>query len=434
MFKKDFIFGVATSSFQIEGTHQKFKTLWDIDHTKIQDGANGHIACDHVHLYESDISLIKQLGVDAYRLSFSWARLQPTPDGFSKEGIQFYLNLLMSLKTQGIKVSATLYHWDMPLWLYEKGFGFDNLDFPSYFLTYAKQAFELFDDYVFQWTTINEPWCISMVGYFFGNHAPWIKDLNRAIRAQFVTLDAHQVVYHYYKKHFNKPMGIVLNLSHVYEASQSEEDLLAKSYADIFFNGMYLDPLFHGHYPERYLKRLDELQIDYSYITKEKCLNIKDSLDFLGINTYSHFIAAFDDTQPFLFKRAISAFPKTDMGWDVNPQGLFDLIVNLRKNYPMIPVFITENGSAFPDEIKRNRIKDRHRIDYLKSHLSVIEKLHETHHIDGYFAWSLMDNFEWAHGYHMRFGLVYVDFQTLKRTPKQSFKVYQKIIKKRTVK
>ena len=383
MFEKDFIFGVATSSFQIEGTHQKFKTLWDIDHTKIKDGANGNIACDHVNLYESDILLIKKLGVDAYRLSFSWARLQPTPEAFSKEGIQFYLDVLMALKTQGIKVSATLYHWDMPLWLYEQGIGFDNLDFPTYFLAYAKQVFELFDDYVFQWTTINEPWCISMVGYFFGNHAPWVQDINRAVRAQFVTLDAHQLVYHYYKKHFHKPMGIVLNLSQVYETSQSHEAQLAKSYADFFFNGMFLDPLFYGKYPKLYLKRLDELHVDHSFITSEKLEFIKNSLDFLGINTYSHFLAEYDDTQPFLFKRAQSDLPKTDMGWDVNPEGMSDLIINLRKNYPMIPVYITENGSAFPDVMKRRRVKDTLRINYLKDHLSVLEKLHQTHQIKG---------------------------------------------------
>jgi beta-glucosidase len=431
MFHKDFVFGVATSSYQIEGTKNDFKSIWDMDYSKIHNNDHGIIACDHVSLYKEDIQLIKSLGVDYYRLSFSWARLEISENSWSESGIQFYLDLLKAIKKEGIKVSATLYHWDMPLWLYQKGVGFDNKEIVTYFLEYSKKAFELFDEFVDQWTTINEPWCVSFVGYLFGGHSPWVKNLNQAVLAQYYTLICHKEVYHYYHQHYHKPIGIVLNLSHVYQTGLDHESKEAKAYADMFFNRVFLDPLFLGIYPKRYLDRLKALNIDTSFIDVKAISSLKDQLDFLGINTYSHFVSEYEGNSDFLFKRATTHYPKTEMGWDINPSAFLDLMNDLRSTYKNIPIYITENGAAFKDIQIGEKIFDHDRIAYYESYLKIIQEIHVSHNIKGYFAWSLMDNFEWAYGYEKRFGIIYVDFKTLKRYPKESYYFYQKVIKEK---
>lgn len=433
MFSKDFIFGVATSSYQIEGTHHQFKSIWDMDYSKIDQHDHGIIACNHVELYKEDIKIIKNLGVDSYRMSFSWARLELDEDLWNKEGIKFYIDLLKSLKDEGIKISATLYHWDMPLWLYEKGIGFDHQDIVPHFLRYAKKVFELFDDYVDQWSTINEPWCVSFVGYLYGGHAPWIKDLSKAIRAQYHTLIIHQEVYEYYHKHYQKPMGIVLNLTYVYKNNDEENSRIAQYFADIYFNRIFLDPLFYGTYPKNYIDRLKELKIDVSFIDDMKLSKLKNQLDFLGVNTYSHFVSMYDQNAHFLFARAQTKFKKTDMGWDINPNAFLDLMNYIKENYPKIPIYITENGAAFQDQLLDEKVDDQKRVAYYKAYLKILSKIHQTHNIHGYFAWSLMDNFEWAYGYQKRFGIVYVDFNTQKRVPKKSYYFYQKVIQNRKI-
>ncbi len=425
---KQFLFGVATAAYQIEGTQKAFKTIWDDHLDQIEDRSNCDIACDFYHQYEKDIEYIKNLNVDVYRMSISWARIQPKKDEFSSEGILFYKTIFELLKEKNIMVDVTLYHWDMPQWLLDLEIGFDHEEIISYFLTYAKKMFELYDSYVHAWATINEPWCVSVVGYFYGSHAPFVQDLERMVKAQYYTLRVHQEVYQYYKKYYKKPIGIVLNLWQQYPQTNNQLDMTATLYSDIFHNQIYLSPLFKGVYPEKWLLKLKTLHIDLSFMDMDKIYEMKNSLDYLGINYYSHHTIAYDINHPFNFKHVDTIYDKTAMGWEVHAEGLIDLIKVIRKAYSDIDIYITENGAAFDDEFKDGSIHDVQRQKYIIDHATRIYEERERLNIKGYYCWSLMDNFEWAFGYTKRFGLIYIDFKTLKRFPKDSYFAYKNLI------
>jgi len=428
--KKDkFLFGVATAAYQIEGTHQQFDTIWDGHEDKIDDHTNCHIACDFYNKYEEDIELIKNLNVDVYRMSISWARIQPKKNEFSQEGINFYKKVFEILRKKNIEVDVTLYHWDQPKWLYEMGVGFDHPSIVNYFLVYAAKMFEEFDDDVRTWATINEPWCVSVVGYYFGAHAPFVKDIGRMARAQYYTLMIHKEVYDFYKARYKKDIGIVFNLWKHYPYTDSLKDLEATKYSQVFFNDMYLSPMFKGKYPKLWFKMLKSQGVDTSFIREHDVKNLENKTDFLGINYYTHHTVQYDESQPFNFKHVKTGYPLTAMDWEVHAQGLIDVIKYVRDNYTNKPITITENGAAYDDEIEDGIIKDEQRSAYIKNHLSLILKYKEELNVKGYYVWSLMDNFEWAFGYTKRFGIVYVDYKTLKRYPKQSYYMYKEIIK-----
>ncbi|MFA6801091.1 MAG: family 1 glycosylhydrolase, partial [Acholeplasmataceae bacterium] len=325
-----FLFGVATAAYQIEGTHQAFRTIWDGHEDLILDHSNCDVACDFYHQYEKDIEMIKALDVDVYRMSISWARIQPKINEFSKEGIAFYHKIFTILKEKNILIDVTLYHWDMPQWLLDMHIGFDHENIIDYFLTYAKKMFECFDTYVRAWTTINEPWCVSVVGYYYGTHAPFVSDLSRMVKAQYYTLRVHQEVYTYYKLNYHKKIGIVLNLWQQYAFSKQLLDLKAMEYSDIFHNRIYLDPLFKGKYPDKWLLQLKTLDIDVSFIDDKKIQLLKNQTDFLGINYYSHHTIQFDEQSQFYFKHVDTIYDKTAMGWEINADGLIDMIKRIR--------------------------------------------------------------------------------------------------------
>ncbi|QWB96420.1 family 1 glycosylhydrolase [Mycoplasmatota bacterium] len=426
---KNFLFGVATAAYQIEGTHKAFDTIWDHHEDLILDHSNCEVACDFYTQYEKDIRYIKNLDVDVYRMSISWARIQPKKDEFSLEGINFYKRVFEILKAKHILVDVTLYHWDMPQWLLDLNVGWDSEEIIGYFLNYAKKMFELFDHDVRAWSTINEPWCVSVVGYLYGSHAPFVKDFNRMLKAQYYTLMAHKAVYDFYKGHYTKPIGIVYNLWKVYPYSIDICDLKAAEYSDLFHNKMYLDPLFKGSYPKKWLNRLKTLGYDISFINKEAVKSLKDSTDYLGVNYYSHHTIAYDENSEFYFKHVKTGYDVTAMDWEIKAEGLVDLLKDIRNEYTQIPIYITENGAAFDDQLVNDTVADTKRTAYILDHANAILRVKDELNIQGYYVWSLLDNFEWAFGYTKRFGIIYVDFKTLKRYPKDSYYAYKNLIK-----
>ncbi len=431
--KKDFIFGVATSSYQIEGTHGIVHSIWDTfceEPGNIKDMSNGTFAIDHLHNADEDIKLIKDLGVDSYRLSISWARVIPTKNTISKEGITFYKNLLIKLKQQNIKPSITLYHWDMPQWVMDETGGFINHKCVNYFLEYAKVVFKELEGLFNYVTTINEPFCVSAVSYLYGAHAPGEKDEQLFVQSQYYTLLAHGVVADYYKNtYFNHNIGIVLNLW--FDYSDKYDDLSKKAIkaSDLFHNLIYLEPIFKGQYPIEYLDFLDKHNIDRSFMKQEELDIMRTELGFLGINYYTRNYVTYNEENKMKWAPLPAVYDTTEMGWEVYPQALKELPQRLRKDYTTIPVFITENGAAYNDKLENNKVHDEDRITYFKKHLAIIEEVSDELNIVGYYAWSLVDNFEWAHGYTKRFGLVYVDYETNKRIKKDSYHYYKNYIK-----
>ncbi|WP_461205463.1 GH1 family beta-glucosidase [Clostridium sp. DL1XJH146] len=438
MFSRDFIFGVATSSYQIEGTKTKdgyIESIWD-DFAKkpgkILDKSDGKIACQHVKYYKEDVALMKRLGVDSYRFSISWARIMPKEGEISQEGIQFYKNLLLELKESGIKASVTMYHWDLPLWIYEKNGGWISRDTAYLFLDYVKVIVGKLDEYVDQWITLNEPLCSSFLGYLIGNHAPGHRDVTEYIKAVHHLNLAHGLAVDYYKNRYNKPIGIVLVLTQVYAADNSYNNKLAAKVSDAVGNRAFLDPIFKGKYPDDLMMLLSIKVSDFSFIEEGDLEIISSKIDFLGANFYTHTLVEYDPTNLLISRGVHTEHKKTGMDWDITPYALYDMVKRVRNDYTDIPIYITENGSAWDDKLDEGKVHDEDRINYLNDHLQIVSKLNdEGMNVVGYFAWSLMDNYEWAFGYVKRFGIVYVDYETQKRYPKDSYYRYQEIIKSR---
>ncbi len=431
------IFGAATASFQIEGAATeggRTPSIWDTFCGKpgtIVNADNGDVACDHYHRTAEDVALLRQLGVDSYRFSIAWPRIFPAPGQLNPEGIRFYKDLIAQLKANGIAPAITLYHWDLPQWAQDRG-GWENRDCVDWFLEYASQCFAAFGDDVPMWITHNEPWCASFLSHYVGVHAPGQTDLEKALRvAHHILLSHGRAVQAYRKTGLQGNIGITLNLSFAYANSGSFADALAARMSDGYQNRWFLEPLFRAAYPTDMAALFAaRCGTDFDFVQDGDLACIAAPCDFLGVNFYSRSLVRFSPVELLLFANAYSDLPKTDMGWDVSPNALGDLIHAVR-GYTQLPVYITENGSAWPDVIAADgQVHDAARIDYLLRHLGVIEQLNAAgQNIAGYFAWSLLDNFEWAQGYAKRFGLVYVDYPTQTRTPKDSFYAYQNYIK-----
>jgi beta-glucosidase len=439
-FDGDFIFGVATSAYQIEGAFDedgRTASIWDT-FSKIKGNVcnmdNGDAACDHYHRYSEDIELIKELNVDGYRLSIAWPRIFPEKGKYNPEGMEFYKKLLSELKQRGIKTSVTLYHWDLPQWVQDIG-GWEVRENIEFFLEYAEKCFTELDDLVDMWITHNEPWCASILAYAIGEHAPGKKDISAALKVAHHLLLSHgMVVRKYHELGLKKQIGITLNLTPVYAATTSFVDELAASNMDGYFNRWFLEPIFKGTYPRDIVNLYAARNCDFSFIKKGDFDIIGEKCDFLGINYYSRSVVRYDTMALILCSGAYSSYPKTDMGWDISPNEFVDLIEMVRKKYTKLPIYITENGSAWIDELENGEVKDAERINYLVLHLQAVAKMNELGlNIAGYYCWSLLDNFEWANGYSQRFGLVYVDYETQERIKKNSFYKYKEIIEKRCI-
>ncbi|MFO0582722.1 MAG: GH1 family beta-glucosidase [Anaeromyxobacter sp.] len=444
-FPRDFLWGTATSAFQIEGAageDGRGESIWDrfcATPGKIADGSDARVACDHYHRWKDDLALLSELGVGAYRFSIAWPRVLPaghgTPD---PRGLDFYERLVDALLERGIRPFATLYHWDLPQALQDRG-GWGSRDTAEAFVEYAEIVSMRLGDRVRHWVTHNEPWCISHLGHEVGEQAPGHRDPAESLAAAHHVLLSHGWTVPALRR--NAPgaeVGIVLNLTPATPASPSAADAEATRAFDGFFNRWYLDPLFRGRYPEDAVAdRVAQGHLPAgrpTFLQPGDLATIAAPVDFLGLNYYSRSIRRSarvpeaENAPRTVFEPADA--DRTDMGWEVWPRGLHDTLVRLHREYRVPKVYVTENGVAYPEGPDASgRVRDARRSAYLTSHLAACATaLQEGVPLAGYFHWSLLDNFEWAHGYKMRFGLVHVDYATQRRTPKDSFQTYQGII------
>ncbi len=433
-FPSDFLFGVATSSYQIEGNSYGSSGTchWD-DFAKntgnVINNENGSIACSHYIKYQEDIDLIADAGFSAYRFSFSWPRILPQGKGtINPEAISFYDRLLDEMLQKDLKPFGTLYHWDLPSAFGKKG-GWKNSDTTKWFADYTDIIMKRFSDRLYSLATINEPWCVSWLSHYLGEHAPGEKNVASAIKTMHMILLAHGRAMQVIRTHNFKNAGIVLNKQLVVPFDETEESQLAASVSDEIHNLWFDEAIFKGRYPSKTLEMFQKYMPE-DYETDMDM--ISQSIDWVGVNYYTRSIIKSDKTEPFLgFSPVKGNLPTTDMGWEIYPEGLEYLVKRLHEHHSKsIPIFITENGMANNDFVENGIVDDIRRINYYYTHLQKVLRLIEANvPVKGYFAWSLLDNFEWAFGYTKRFGLVHVNFVTQKRTPKRSYYQFQKSLR-----
>ena len=428
----DFVFGVATSAFQIEGAAEcRLPCIWDTfcaTPGKIRDRSDGTVACDHLLRWREDVDLLAWLGVDAYRFSISWPRVIRQDGSLDQEGIGFYLHLLDALNERNIKPFVTLYHWDLPQHLGDAG-GWLNRDTAYRFRDYADLVTRALGGRVHSYATLNEPFCSAYLGYEVGTHAPGLADKSFGKKAAHNLLLAHGLGMQVLDRNSPDSLnGIVLNFSPCHPATASAEDRAAADAADQEFNHWYIKPLIEGRYPDL----IDSLPTEMLPDMREGDLEvISHALDFLGVNYYTRAVYRADDKEPFV--QLAPAGPLTDMGWEIFPEGLTDLLVSLSREYRLPPIYVTENGAAMPDSAENGEVKDPGRTQYLQRHLDALDAAIERGvDVAGYFYWSLMDNFEWAEGYAKRFGLVHVDFASQCRTVKSSGHAFRELLRGRS--
>mgnify|MGYP006289244447 CR=1 FL=1 len=443
IFPDNFLWGAATASYQIEGAWNedgKGMSIWDsFSHTpgNVKNNDTGDIACDHYHRLEEDVEIMKKLGLDSYRFSVSWPRIMPAGKGkINQKGLDFYKYLIEELLKADISPALTLYHWDLPFELQKIG-GWSNRDVAEYFAEYAEIMFDELGDRVDRWITHNEPWVVSFLGHNKGEHAPGLSDLKLTLNVAHNLMLSHgKSVERYRSKNLNGELGITLNLHQTYPATDSEKDREAAKLAKEHINGWFLDPIFKGHYPEK-LKEIYNNYVGAFEIQDGDMDLISKDIDFLGINYYTRAVSKYGDEKDSLAVQNIKPEGKkyTEMGWEVYPEGLYDLLTEIKDEYGDTPLYITENGAAFKDELSNGEVKDDERLDYLKEHFKAAHKaIEDGVNLKGYYVWSLMDNFEWAFGYSKRFGLIYIDYENgQKRYLKDSAKWYKKVIENNSI-
>ncbi|MDX3524572.1 GH1 family beta-glucosidase [Streptomyces scabiei] len=454
-FPPSFVWGAATSAYQIEGAVReggRTPSIWDtFSHTpgKTDGGDTGDIAVDHYHRYRDDVALMAGLGLNSYRFSMSWSRVQPTGRGpASQAGLDFYSRLVDELLAQGIKPAVTLYHWDLPQDLEDAG-GWPERDTAYRFADYARLAVEALGDRVEQWITLNEPWCSAFLGYASGVHAPGRTDPAASLQAAHHLNLAHGLGAAAMRSVMpaRNTVAVSLNSASVRTVSQDPADLKAGRKIDDLANGVFHGPMLHGAYPESLLKATEQLT-DWSYVVDGDLELIHQPLDALGLNYYTPALvsaASGELVGPRTDGHGASMYSpwpgaddvefhqtpgeRTAMGWSIDPTGLYDLLMRYTREAPGLPLYITENGAAYDDKPDPDgRVHDPERLDYLHGHLAAVHRaISDGADVRGYYQWSLMDNFEWACGYAKRFGAVYVDYATLERTPKSSALWYAKV-------
>lgn len=428
-FPDGFRWGTATAAYQIEGAvteDGRGESIWDrFSHTpgRIVDGTTGDVACDHYHRWQEDVRIMSELGLNAYRFSVAWARIIPEGKGrVNPAGIDFYSRLVDGLLEAGIEPALTLYHWDLPQALQETG-GWQNRDTADYYTEYAYRVLDALGDRVNFWITFNEPWVFSFNGHGSGIHAPGIADMAAAIRVSHVANLAHAKTVNLFRSDFadSGRIGITLSLSP--EMPETDEDHDAARVADGHANRWFLDPPLRGCYPEDMLDLYCDLGWRPGIEDGDMDLISSASVDFLGVNYYMRHVVRRTTSTPLQFESEIPAGAQiTEMGWEVYPQGLYDLLTRLHADYDAPALYVTENGVAFPDtRIENGVVQDDDRIEFLRNHFAAaLEAIRDGVDLRGYFIWSLMDNFEWACGESKRFGIVRTDYSTLERTVKKS--------------
>ncbi|MBP1874978.1 beta-glucosidase [Ensifer adhaerens] len=428
-FPGDFVFGVATASFQIEGATKmdgRKPSIWDAFSNmpgRVFGRHNGDIACDHYNRLDEDLDLIKSLGVEAYRFSIAWPRIIPEGVGpINEKGLDFYDRLVDGLKARNIKAFATLYHWDLPLALMGDG-GWTARSTAYAFQRYAKTVIARLGDRLDAVATFNEPWCSVWLSHLYGIHAPGERNMDAALHALHFTNLAHGLgVDAIRSERPNLPAGIVINAHSVYPGSDSDADKAAAERAFDFHNGVFFGPIFKGAYPESFMSALGHRMPEIEDGDME---TISRPLDWWGLNYYTPMRVSDDPTPGVEYPATVNAKPvsdvKTDIGWEVYAPALGQLVETLNARYDLPDCYITENGACYNIGVEDGAVDDQPRLDYIAEHLSVTADLiAKGYPMRGYFAWSLMDNFEWAEGYRMRFGIVHVDYETQVRTIKKS--------------
>ncbi len=435
-FPNHFLFGAATSSYQIEGAANldgRSPSIWDtFAHSagRTKNGDTGDVACDHYHRYLEDTDLMQQLNFNAYRFSTSWSRVLPEGRGrINQAGIDFYSRLVDSLLERGIEPWLTLYHWDLPQALEDKG-GWGARDTAFAFAEYAQTMATHLGDRVKNWFTHNEPWCTAFLGHQIGMFAPGKKDPALALQVAHHLLLSHGLAIPAIRSASSQAkVGAALNLWTVHPASESEADILAAKRYDGFSNRWFLDPLYRQSYPA------DMLELYAGHAPKIEAGDmgiIATPTDFLGVNYYIRMVVANDSSNPYLGTKTVLPPDSqyTDFNWEVYPDGLRECLERVQSEYNPKALYITENGACYDDDINAEGVvADHKRQKYLEQHLEAAHQARSNGaKLEGYFAWSLMDNFEWAEGYSRRFGLVHVDFKTQKRTPKLSAHWYKNFL------
>ena len=458
-FPADFLWGSATASYQIEGAvaeDGRAPSIWDtFSHTpgKVLDGDTGDVAVDHYHRVAEDVAIMAGLGLQAYRFSVSWSRVLPAGTGeVNQAGLDFYSDLVDRLIAAGIKPVVTLYHWDLPQALEDEG-GWTNRATAEAFAEYARVVARALGDRIHLWTTLNEPWCSSFLGYASGVHAPGVTDPAAALAAVHHLNLAHGLGVRAIREELGEqtPVSVTLNLHVTRAASPAPEDVEAKRRIDTIANEVFLGPMLEGAYPERVFADTAAVS-DWSFVQDGDLELVRQPIDLLGVNYYStgrvkHGTPPVGDGKPGPDGHRSSVVspwvgadtvewlpqpgPHTAMGWNIEPQGLVDLLLELHERYPGLPLAVTENGAAFYDTVTDDgRVHDAERVAYLHDHIDAVgEALDKGVDVRGYFVWSLFDNFEWAYGYDRRFGVVHVDYDTQVRTLKDSARWYRELVR-----
>ncbi|HJX28234.1 MAG TPA: GH1 family beta-glucosidase [Thermoanaerobaculia bacterium] len=437
-FPEGFLWGAATSAYQIEGSplaDGAGPSIWQrFTHSPglVKNGDTGDVACDHYRLWESDVRLMRELGLNAYRFSISWSRVLPEGRGrVNQPGIDFYSRLVDALLENGIQPLVTLYHWDLPAALDDRG-GWLNPDIPGWFADYATVMYRALDDRVRMWATLNEPWVVTDGGYLHGALAPGHKNLWEAPLATHQLMRSHGAAVQAYRAEGKHQIGLVVNIEPKDPASDRPEDLAATKRAEAYMNRQFLDPAIHGRYPEEMREIFGEAWPDFP---QSEIDQIRQPVDFLGINYYTRSVTCDDPNalpvRAGRVRQKRHAYTETD--WEVYPPGLTNCLTWIKENYGDIPLYVTENGAAFydPPSVEGDELSDPLRVDYFRTHLRAArEAMRQGVDLRGYFAWSLLDNFEWSLGYSKRFGIVHVDFETQRRTPKASARYYAEVIRR----
>ncbi|WP_078551226.1 GH1 family beta-glucosidase [Bacillus alkalicellulosilyticus] len=436
-FPKDLKWGTATASYQIEGAaHEDGRglSIWDtFSRTpgKVYNGDNGDIACDSYHRYEEDIALMKDLGITTYRFSVAWPRIFPNGTGeVNQAGLDFYHRFVDALVEAGIEPMCTLYHWDLPQALQDKG-GWDNRETIDAFVNYSEVMFKEFEGKIDNWITFNEPWCSSFLSNFIGAHAPGHTDLQLATNVAHHLLVAHgKAVQKFRELGIKGQIGYAPNVEWNEPYSNKQEDIDACKRASAFFIEWFFDPVFKGSYPQFMIDWFEKKGVKVPVLDGDLEI-INQPIDFLGINYYTGSVGRYKENEGlFDHERVDRGYEKTDIGWNIYPDGFYNVLKYISDNYGQIPIYITENGSCYNDEPQQDgKVHDYGRLNYLRQHLTALNRAIESGvNIKGYMTWSLLDNFEWAEGYKMRFGIVHVNYRTLERTPKESYYWYKKFL------
>ena len=444
-FPDGFAWGTATSSYQIEGAvgeDGRGTSIWDTfcrTPGKTANGETGDVACDHYHRWADDIELMASYGLNAYRFSVDWPRIQPDGRGApNQKGIDFYRRLVDRLVERGIRPAATLYHWDLPQALQDDGGGFQNRDIVDRFGEFAAIVYEALGDGVAWWITHNEPWVFAAVAHRQGRHAPGVTDLEAELRVAHHLLLTHGAAVDAHRAAgVAAPIGITLDLYPTYPESDTDADNAAVAMADAYRNRWYLDPIFRGAYPSELLDHYAG-RFSLDWIRDGDLGRMNRPIDFLGVNYYSRQIVRAPvpgEATELPFATSIEPRPeiqRSDVGWEMVPDCFTDLLVRLAKDYGSVPFLITENGCAVNDGPSADgEIHDARRVEFMRTHIAALERaIDRGVDVRGYFTWSLLDNFEWALGYGPRFGITYVDYATQRRIPKDSARWYSEVARR----